>query len=290
MRGLGYLQDPPVSVWRSGVLGSAAAILDSSPSTASIRDVFDSPLDQGKTQSCVAHALCSAIKARSKLQGMPQHVDLSRLWVYNRARRFPLALLGGDRLISVEDEGCYPRAAMGSLTVSGICEENVWPWDEAQINDNPSIAAFNRSYDQRGTVQHYRVSDRGGEDREMQVRSALSSDLPVIFGTSVDDDFFEIDSSEPWEFSGYQVGRHMMAIVGYDKWGVDVINSWGTSWGDEGFCKIKWRSFLSPAITTDVYVIESCPIFPSYENHLSFYHAICLLSQGPHCFLLRASV
>jgi hypothetical protein len=87
------------------------------------------------------------------------------------------------------------------------------------------------------------------------VRAALAENHPVVFALHVPTSFFDIgtyglftpsidEKEEPIENSQ---GLHAMTIVGYDDELWDgcfiVANSWGTSWGDNGYCYIQYEDF-----------------------------------------------
>ena len=48
--------------------------------------------------------------------------------------------------------------------------------------------------------------------------------------------------------SGRELGGHAVLIVGYDQQGVYIQNSWGKSWGANGFCILPWDEFLKEFI------------------------------------------
>jgi hypothetical protein len=83
----------------------------------------------------------------------------------------------------------------------------------------------------------------------------LAEGHPVVFGLYVPDSFFDIGSDGLFEPSederedpiGESAGGHAMAIVGYDDelhgGCFKVVNSWGTTWGDNGYCYIQYDDF-----------------------------------------------
>lgn len=78
-------------------------------------------------------------------------------------------------------------------------------------------------------------------DREA-LKAALSSPGVVVtaaiwlqqnFGMENGKAYAPFHDEEPW-------GYHEIHLVGYDDQGVLVQNSWGTWWGDGGFCRLSW--------------------------------------------------
>jgi cathepsin K len=87
--------------------------------------------------------------------------------------------------------------------------------------------------------------------RSMAIKSLLFKKIPVVIGMKIDDDFKEAkkNSDSVYIYSKFNsarpFGRHGMLIVGYDDRlnAFKVINSWGTSWGNKGYCYVKYDFF-----------------------------------------------
>jgi C1A family cysteine protease len=76
------------------------------------------------------------------------------------------------------------------------------------------------------------------------VKSLLLSNHPVMIGVYPDNSFFNATTEFVWRsFSGSTYGGHALTIVGYDdaRNAFKVINSWGTSWGDNGYSWIDYN-------------------------------------------------
>ncbi|MES2800043.1 MAG: C1 family peptidase [Bacteroidota bacterium] len=78
----------------------------------------------------------------------------------------------------------------------------------------------------------------------------ISEGNPVPFGMLVPESFFNVGADGLFKPKADEdtYGGHAMTVVGYDddKFGgaFRVVNSWGTSWGDKGFCWIKYEDFI----------------------------------------------
>ncbi len=90
-----------------------------------------------------------------------------------------------------------------------------------------------------------------------QVMSEIFRDGPVETGFTVYEDFFSYQSGVYQYTSGKQLGGHAVKIIG---WGVEsgvnywlCANSWGTSFGIDGFFKIAWGQC---GIDSDVYACK----------------------------------
>ena len=90
-----------------------------------------------------------------------------------------------------------------------------------------------------------------------KVKSSLAEGNPVVISMICPASFHSIGSSGLWtptespddDTSGQKHGRHALCVVGYDnnKFGgaFEIQNSWGTSWGNDGYCWVKYRDFAS---------------------------------------------
>lgn len=67
----------------------------------------------------------------------------------------------------------------------------------------------------------------------IQLRHAIYANGPCLVGLPVYN-----ESEEFWKPSGECIGYHAVAIVGYDKNGFILRNSWGTSYGYNGYSYI----------------------------------------------------
>lgn len=96
----------------------------------------------------------------------------------------------------------------------------------------------------------YRVEDLDG------VKLAISSGFPTVVGMLLPDSFKEQVGKDVWTTlptDGYDGAYgHAMVVVGYDdyKYGgaVEIMNSWGDEWGNEGYIWIKYSDFTKYAL------------------------------------------
>jgi len=66
----------------------------------------------------------------------------------------------------------------------------------------------------------------------------------VFIGMNLDSAFFEYEPGTVWDYAGPIAGSHAMLIVGYDDalGAYKVRNSWGSEWGDAGYCWVSYGS------------------------------------------------
>lgn len=71
------------------------------------------------------------------------------------------------------------------------------------------------------------------------LKAAIVMNGPCIGGLPV----YNSASNEFWLKGGSLEGGHAIAIVGYDKEGFIIINSWGTVYGYDGYYHLKYEDF-----------------------------------------------
>jgi C1A family cysteine protease len=112
-------------------------------------------------------------------------------------------------------------------------------------------------------IKNYkRLSGDYNSDRSQMmenIKKSLSEKRPVVIAMEVYDSFQRPSASATkglWEGKkGKMVSRHAITVIGYDdtKYGgaFEIINSWGTFWGNEGFIWLKYKDFA--AVTYEAY-------------------------------------
>ncbi len=190
--------------------------------------------DQGRTNSCVAHALASAVGIIESKAGLRDD-PISRRFLYYYARRV------NSNVIS--DSGAYMRSAASALFRFGAPPERSFKWDDGRMNEIPPWISHMRAHSRmHGEYAFIKSKD----DRLVrEIMSSICAGYPVAFGTMLHDNFTDRADGglirRPKTVTG---GGHAMLIVGYktaSDGGVefDVLNSWGREFGDEGFCRMS---------------------------------------------------
>jgi len=220
----GWKKDPSDSRDKPfGMVGMAAAL----PPEASLRPFVVKVLDQLDTESCVANAVAQAVRTALNYRGESDPLT-SRLFLYFNARAWT-----GDQTV---DMGTYIRTCIKGLARFGAPAEEDWPFYAEHVNNQPPWNAYRLGYDFRGLRGYYRIFD--DEDVLNQIRGAIASGRPVVAGWRVDESILDPSGGIIDVQTGDIVGGHAMAIVGYDVNGnFEIVNSWGSSWRDNGFAK-----------------------------------------------------
>lgn len=188
---------------------------------------FDEIEHQGQVNACVSYATLSAFEALRKERGSPSP-KLSRYFSYYNAR---LHLLGHEEF-DVVDEGCRIKNFLEELQLKGCCPEEVWEDVQEHLSEKPPVSVYSDAYLYR-CAEWYDIN----RDRVLNVKKALSSGYPIVFGTALDETFNNIkEHGLPMPPPSHSIiGNHAMVIVGYDRDKFLVRNSWGKFWGNDGY-------------------------------------------------------
>lgn len=99
------------------------------------------------------------------------------------------------------------------------------------------------------------------------VKKAISQNKPVVIGMPVYESFDLLGVGGVWNGFATSASRggHAMCVVGYDddKAGgaFEIMNSWGTQWGDNGFAWVRYNDFGRHAwYGHDIYVHTKQPV------------------------------
>ncbi len=137
--------------------------------------------------------------------------------------------------------------ALNILKTKGVCKYN--DMDEVNCPAFISPSIFSKA-------SKYKITDYakifGMFDSKVfkinAVKKSISQKNPVIIGMNTPKSFYSAKGQWlPAESSSLTYGGHAMCIIGYDdeKYGgaFEIINSWGTQWGNEGFIWISYENF-----------------------------------------------
>jgi hypothetical protein len=111
-----------------------------------------------------------------------------------------------------------------------------------------SLFADSRQYPIAEYATLFQWNTNKPELKVQMVKKSLAESKPVVIGMNCPDSFFRTrEAWQPVESPSGDYGGHAMCVVGYDdaKYGgaFEVQNSWGTSWGNDGFIWIPYTVF-----------------------------------------------
>lgn len=225
------------------------------PSRVDLREYFPPIQDQGQMGSCTGNALAAAL-GYLEMKGDPNFTypatagfdAVSRLFIYWKER-----VLEGDAYL---DQGAMIRSGITALMQTGACTEKGWPYDEEHLFMRPTKEQFSEAWKHR-LKDALRLDNR----RLSQLRNCLAQGTPFVFGITVYSSFFSVKSdglvpTPPLVYDEI-MGGHALCAVGYDdiRKVFIVRNSWGSSWGENGYCYIPYEYLTSPYLAADFWAV-----------------------------------
>lgn len=210
-------------------------------------------LDQGQEGACTGFGLACVINyLRWLSEGMPEKFEsVSPRMLYHFARYF-------DEYEGEDYNGSSCRGALKGWHYNGVCRETKWPymagedavplsgWDSDALEqtlgvyyriDPLAITDMQAAIMEVGAIYVSSYTHRGWETITNKAKPPMShADLPVI-------DF----DGEP-----SRSGGHAFALVGFNRTGFIIQNSWGNKWAAGGFAVITYADWMTHAM--DVWV------------------------------------
>ena len=191
--------------------------------------------DQGNEGSCVgwatAYAAASILEYNFKGVTQPRSPE----YVYNQIKA------GSDC-----KSGSYTNNALNLIKKQGVCSITEMPYNDTDCSTQPTVAQ------KTAAATHKFISWATVSNTDIPgIKNLISMNLPVIVGMTVDEEFKNLKNTG-WilnKRTGKVLGGHAVCIVGYDdaKQAFKIQNSWGTSWGDNGYFWIDYNFFKKNA-------------------------------------------
>ncbi|HLK17373.1 MAG TPA: C1 family peptidase [Bryobacteraceae bacterium] len=194
---------------------------------------YCSPIgDQGQTGRCSAFAWTHATEMARNIvlnesqQLSPNYTMLQFQRLQGDAKDYEYAYSGGDGTESGPDPG-------NVMVKQGTCRQELWPDDEEQ----PSAS----ENDMKSDAERFKLAGTPLPIAVDDVKKVLSAGSVVHVSMNTGEVFSDVGrdgvfnaAEAPWG----RHGRHAMLIVGYTGNFFILKNSWGTDWGDQGYCYV----------------------------------------------------
>jgi C1A family cysteine protease len=130
-------------------------------------------------------------------------------------------------------EGMYPRDVMRILSKLGSCEEKFLPYNK--FNNKNKITKNCLTNALKYKIKGYStISTIDGLKKALYLYGPCLIAFPVYNFTM-----------KMWKQNKFDIlqGGHAMTVVGYNKTSFIIRNSWGTSWGDNGYTYYDFTEF-----------------------------------------------
>lgn len=206
-------------------------------------------LNQGNTNACTGFALASVLyHLQHTARRKPADYRVSPFMFYSMARRYDE--FPGD---PEADTGSSLRGAMKGWYKHGVCADTMWT-DEQMPTASVKKAADDWWLDavRRPLGAYYRVDTRSVTDMHIAL-----NEIGILYASAVChsgwDKGFAIQQKSGWwaipaQKAGLGDGGHAFAIVGYNRDGFIIQNSWGKSWGSKGLAVLTYQDWLDNAM------------------------------------------
>lgn len=195
-------------------------------------------LDQGREGACTGFGLAAAINFQlwARAGFADQHSDrVSPHMLYRLARFY-------DEWPGEDYEGSSCRGALKGWQKHGACAEGLWPVK------GPDDETWRTDAVTRPVGIYYRIDKNSIVD----MQSALHNMHAIYVSANVHTGWTKVDTKGTPTHAGLpliehqpkSIGGHAFAIVGYNKRGFIVQNSWGTDWGASGFAILSYQDWI----------------------------------------------
>lgn len=213
------------------------------PSSVDLRNNCPAIYDQGNLGSCTANAAAGLAQYMMIKQKLPSWMP-SRLALYywNRLQEGTVSW----------DSGASLYDAMNTMVVYGVPHETLWPYNVRKFTTKPPKNVWSDAY--------WHSIQKGLSVRQNlnTIKATLAAGNPIIFGFTVYESFesntVTTTGIMPMPSEGEEtLGGHAVMAVGYDDETQMIIvrNSWGTSWGQNGYFMMPFDFITNPNYCDD---------------------------------------
>ena len=131
------------------------------------------------------------------------------------------------------DEGMFGRDVMKVLLKTGICKEDSCPYGSVFNKNDISLETFEEA-------KNHTISGYASIRDIKTLKKSLIENGPALIGVPVYNYTDQMWNKNPGDGN---LGGHAMTIVGYNTEGFIIRNSWGTYWGDNGYCIYNYEDW-----------------------------------------------
>lgn len=204
--------------------------------------------DQKHLNSCSANAIGAAIWFDWRRHD-PRSPSPSRLFIYynERASEDCISINGTVQLCD----------GYRSVAREGVCSERLWPYKVERYRRQPSAPCY------EAAIEHRAIWFGRIEQSLRHLKACLAEGYPFTAAVAVYRSFESRDVRKtglvPLPRHGDpHIGGHAMLVVGYSDAGKHFIvrNSWGSSWGDKGYCFFPYEYMLKPVHAWDFWTVR----------------------------------
>jgi len=195
-------------------------------------------LDQGREGACTGFGLAAVVNHLMRTGRYKRPADdVSARMLYVMARRY-------DEWPGENYEGSSARGAMKGWHKHGVCAARLFKDEHKEPDEEGAADSLSRPLGAYFRVNHKDL---------VSMHSAIT-EVGTLYATSmVHSGWMDVKTGDKFiKYMPGQVGGHAFAIVGYDRDGFWIQNSWGPGWGDGGLARVSYSDWLENG--SDVWV------------------------------------
>jgi hypothetical protein len=230
----------------------------------SLKRFAPTPGNQGIYSTCAgwacsysARTILNSIK-NNYIQPLIDDNAFSPSYIYNQIRKDSScenAVFLHEALDIMKEQGVLPIKDFGYE-----CERQIQSQEKYKAGMNKIL-------------EYREIFNRYSSNKILATKKSISEFKPVVIAIDIPGSFErsgEIWNPQPSDYKEWRIG-HALVVIGYDDTlsggSFEVINSWGTEWGKNGFCWIRYKDF--DFFTYSGYEIIDQFISPEIDYNLS---------------------
>lgn len=204
--------------------------------------------NQGRLNSCSAHAIAAAMWYAERTQGRRGHAPPSRLFIYYNERAREGRTICRDVPVSLRD-------GYKIVKKKGSCPEGLWPYEVGRFWRQPTARCY-KAAKRHKVLEYHRIK------RHLDyLRGCLSEGFPFAMGMNVFKGFTRLGKSGKVLMPASDarvIGGHAVLVVGYDdkRQHFIVRNSFGAKWGKKGHCFLPYAFLLHKGLSWDFWMVR----------------------------------
>lgn len=182
--------------------------------------------NQGSKPTCVAHAIASLIEYHNLVET-------------NSYRKFSTEFVYGTRDIGYYiGDGMCIRDALKTIYKYGDCYYTDCPGNS---NVQTAMNKINNNVDNyRELAYPHRIGSYYKVKTENEIKTALTHHGPVVISMNCFEKAKIVNDTYTYDKSAKSTGRHCVLIVGWNKTGWIIQNSWGITYATDGYFTLPY--------------------------------------------------
>jgi len=212
------------------------------PPIVDLRSKFPACYNQGNLGSCTSNAIVGAYQYLT-----PSFMG-SRLFQYYNERVI-------EHSINI-DSGATVSDSIKAVVNYGMCAEKNWPYNIKKFAVKPVPTCYKLA------LKHKALKVLNVEQTLTAMQAELTAGFPFVLGFVVYSSFESQQANSTGVIpmpgpNDFILGGHCVVVCGYNETHWICRNSWGTSWGANGYFYIPLAYFLDHNLCSDIWTILS---------------------------------